>query len=101
MFTDSEGGAHRRSNLLRRHWHPMLARAGLPRFGFHVMRHTYASHALGAGVDARTVADQLGHRDASVTWDRYAKTVAAGRERLAAAWEAILATPVSEAGARG
>jgi integrase len=83
----------RRSNLIRRHWHPLLDGVGITRGGFHLLRHTYASHALGAGVDARTVADQLGHRDASVTWDRYAKTVAAGRERLAAAWEEILATP--------
>jgi integrase len=91
VFTDARGGPLRRSNLLRRHWHPLCDAAELPRFGFHALRHTYASHALGAGVDARTVADQLGHRDASVTWDRYSRTVAVGRERLAAAWESILA----------
>jgi len=91
VFTGERGGAPRRSNILRRHWHPLFERAKLPPAGFHVLRHTFASHALGAGVDARTVADQLGHRDPSVTWDRYAATVAVGRERLAAAWEEILA----------
>ena len=91
LFTGERGGPPRRSNILRRHWHPLFERAKLPPSGFHTLRHTFASHALGAGVDARTVADQLGHRDPSVTWDRYAATVAVGRERLAAAWEEILA----------
>jgi integrase len=94
VFMGERGGPPRRSNILRRHWHPLMERAKLPPCGFHICRHTFASHALGAGVDARTVADQLGHRDPSVTWDRYAATVAVGRERLAAAWEEILATGV-------
>ncbi len=101
VFTDGRGGPMRRSNLLRREWHPLLERAGLARCGFHVLRHTFTSHALGAGIDARTVADQLGHRDASVTWDRYAATVAIGRDRLAAAIDEILTpklTPKRESG---
>jgi integrase len=90
VFADALGRPFRRSNILRREWHPLLERSKLPRVGFHVLRHTFASHALGAGVDARTVADQLGHRDPSVTWDRYAKTVAVGRERLTAAVDELL-----------
>ena len=101
VFTNRRGGPMRRSNLMRREWHPLLERAGLARCGFHVLRHTFTSHALGAGIDARTVADQLGHRDASVTWDRYASTVAVGRDRLAAAVDEILTptlTPKRESG---
>jgi len=42
------------------------AEAGLEWVGFHHLRHYFASHAVMAGVDFRTVADWLGHRDGGV-----------------------------------
>ena len=46
-------------------------RAGLERLGPHVMRHTYASRLVMAGVDLRTVQELLGHKDIKQTM-RYA-----------------------------
>ena len=39
VFPNSEGGPLRKSNFLRRDWHPLLEAAGLPRMRFHVLRH--------------------------------------------------------------
>ena len=38
---------------------------------FHDLRHTFATHALTAGVDAKTLSDILGHTNASFTLDTY------------------------------
>ena len=48
-----------------------LKRAGLPRIRFHDLRHTFATHALTSGVDAKTLSGILGHTNASFTLDTY------------------------------
>ena len=49
----------------------VLKRAGLPRIRFHDLRHTFATHALTSGVDAKTLSGILGHTNASFTLDTY------------------------------
>ena len=49
----------------------LLAEAGLPRMRFHDLRHTFATHALTSGVDAKTLSGILGHTNASFTLDTY------------------------------
>ncbi|MBQ9719189.1 MAG: site-specific integrase [Oscillospiraceae bacterium] len=49
----------------------LLADAGLPSIRFHDLRHTFATHALASGVDAKTLAGILGHTNASFTLDTY------------------------------
>ena len=39
--------------------------------GFHDLRHTFATHALTSGVDAKTLSGILGHTNASFTLDTY------------------------------
>ena len=51
--------------------HRVLKRAGLPRVRFHDLRHTFATHALASGVDAKTLSGILGHTKASFTLDTY------------------------------
>ena len=50
----------------------LLAEAGLPDIRFHDLRHTFATHALAGGVDAKTLSGILGHTKASFTLDIYA-----------------------------
>ena len=50
----------------------ILKKAGLPDIRFHDLRHTFATHALANGVDPKTLADILGHTNASFTLDTYA-----------------------------
>ena len=53
------------------HMKRILKRAGLPAIRFHDLRHTFATHALASGVDAKTLAGILGHTNASFTLDTY------------------------------
>lgn len=48
----------------------MCRRAGLPRFGWHVFRHTFASHLVMRGVPLYYVQKLLGHSSATMT-ERY------------------------------
>ena len=49
----------------------ILREAGLPEIRFHDLRHTFATHALTSGVDAKTLSGILGHTSASFTLDTY------------------------------
>ena len=49
----------------------LLQEAGLPDIRFHDLRHTFATHALSSGVDAKTLSGILGHTKASFTLDTY------------------------------
>ncbi len=49
----------------------LLEKANLPSIRFHDLRHTFATHALTSGVDAKTLSGILGHTNASFTLDTY------------------------------
>jgi len=49
----------------------LLKQAELPDIRFHDLRHTFATHALASGVDAKTLSGILGHTNASFTLDTY------------------------------
>ena len=49
----------------------ILTAANLPGIRFHDLRHTFATHALASGVDAKTLSGILGHTKASFTLDTY------------------------------
>ena len=59
------------SNAAYRRMKTLLQRAGLPSIRFHDLRHTFATHALTSGVDAKTLSGILGHTNASFTLDTY------------------------------
>ena len=52
----------------------LLEENGLPGLRFHDLRHTFATHALANGVDAKTLSGILGHTKASFTIDTYTHT---------------------------
>ena len=49
----------------------VLEKNGLRPIRFHDLRHTFATHALTSGVDAKTLSGILGHTNASFTLDTY------------------------------
>lgn len=53
------------------HLKRLLRYAELPMIRFHDLRHTFATHALASGVDAKTLSGILGHTNASFTLDTY------------------------------
>ena len=58
-------------NAAYNHLKTLLQKAGLPSIRFHDLRHTFATHALDSGVDAKTLSGILGHTQASFTLDTY------------------------------
>ena len=56
--------AYRKLKLILKH-------AELPLIRFHDLRHTFATHAMKGGVDAKTLSGILGHTNASFTLDTY------------------------------
>ena len=60
-----------RPNAAYIHLKGLLKQAGLPSIRFHDLRHTFATHALASGVDAKTLSGILGHTQASFTLDTY------------------------------
>ena len=61
----------------------LLAQTGLPNIRFHDLRHTFSSHALASGVDAKTLSGILGHTKASFTVDTYTHTTGDMHRRAA------------------
>ncbi len=49
--------------------------AGLPAFRFHDLRRTYVSYRLAAGIDPKTVQDEVGHQDSRMTMDCYGRAL--------------------------
>jgi integrase len=74
VFPNVEGNFIYETNWKRRTFDPAAARAKLspPSLRVHDLRHTAASFAISAGATVKAVQQQLGHRSAMVTLDRYA-----------------------------
>ncbi|HZU05719.1 MAG TPA: site-specific integrase [Chloroflexota bacterium] len=71
VFTSTIGTPLEPRNVVR-HFHGLLAKAGLPRRSFHQLRHTAASLLLAQGVDIRVVQQVLGHSQIALTANLYA-----------------------------
>ena len=61
IFVNSSGNPLNERNLVQRNFQVILERAKLPRIRLYDLRHTAATLALGAGVPAKVVSEQLGH----------------------------------------
>lgn len=77
LFTTASGSPLNRNNVAKRGLDKAANVAGLngegvPKLGFHDLRHTYASHLIRAGVDPVRASRQLGHARPSITLDIYA-----------------------------
>ena len=61
----------------------ILNESNLPDIRFHDLRHTFATHALSNGVDAKTLSSILGHTKASFTVDTYTHTTSDMHQKAA------------------
>ena len=53
----------------------LLKRLHIPHKGFHSLRHTFATRALECGMDVKTLSEILGHKNPTVTLNRYAHSL--------------------------
>ena len=53
----------------------LLKKLGIAHKGFHSLRHTFATRALECGMDVKTLSELLGHKNATVTLNRYAHSL--------------------------
>lgn len=79
-----------RPELVTRRWERIRGTAGLAMVRVHDLRHYVATELLTAGIDARTVANRLGHARTSTTLDRYWAWVPAGDRDAARYLELLL-----------
>jgi integrase len=69
LFTNRNGRPLSANKLREKQLHPLLNRLGIPRGGFHSIRHGVASALLADGVTPAVVQRQLRHSDARISWD--------------------------------
>jgi integrase len=72
VFTDEDGQPLHRNRFNEQIWAPAREAAGLPEVTQHDLRHFYASALIRAGLNAKVVAERLGHADPAMTWRVYA-----------------------------
>lgn len=53
----------------------ILKKLNIPHRGFHSLRHTFATRALECGMDVKTLSEILGHKNPTVTLNRYAHSL--------------------------
>ena len=77
------------SNLLIRSFHPLLAKANLPRVRFHDLRHTAASLLLDQGIHPKIVSEMLGHSSVGITLDLYSHVTPSMQHQAADAIDSL------------
>ena len=71
VFPSKAGTVLDPSNLFHYHFLPCLEHAGLRRFRFHDLRHTFGSLLIQDGASLAYVRDQMGHSSIQITVDVY------------------------------
>ena len=59
----------------QRSFSALLKKLNIPHRGFHSLRHTFATRALECGMDVKTLSEILGHKNPTVTLNRYAHSL--------------------------
>jgi|SRR5215213_10108148 len=75
VFPTTTGTTMSGTNLLGRHFKPLLKRAELPDIRLHDLRHTCATILLMAGKHPKFVQELLGHASISITLDIYSHVI--------------------------
>jgi integrase len=75
LFVNRDGRPFSANKLREKQLHPLLTKLGIPRGGFHSMRHGAASSLLADGATPAVVQKQLRHSDPRITLGVYAHVV--------------------------
>ena len=66
----------------QRSFSTMLKKLNIPHRGFHALRHTFATRALECGMDVKTLSEILGHKNPTVTLNRYAHSFMEHKKKM-------------------
>ena len=59
----------------QRNFASLLKKLHIAHRGFHALRHTFATRAIECGMDVKTLSEILGHKNATITLNRYAHSL--------------------------
>jgi integrase len=90
VFCSTSGRAMSQNNLRRRHFAPILKRAGLVGITPHTLRHTSTSLGVAAGLQPKVLSERLGHTTTKLTMDTYSHLMPGSGAAAAAAIEELL-----------
>ncbi|MBE6601346.1 MAG: site-specific integrase [Ruminococcaceae bacterium] len=71
----SNGSTPMSTRSYQRSFASILQKLNIQHRGFHSLRHTFATRALECGMDVKTLAEILGHKNPTVTLNRYAHSL--------------------------
>ena len=74
-FVVSANGKSVSVRSYQRSFELLLKKLKIPHKGFHSLRHTFAARALECGMDVKTLSEILGHKNPTVTLNRYAHSL--------------------------
>lgn len=60
----------------------LLKKINIPHKTFHSLRHTFATRALECGMDVKTLSEILGHKNASITLNRYVHSLMEHKQEM-------------------
>lgn len=52
-------------------FHRLLDMADIPKYNFHILRHTFATNCVDSGADIKSLSELLGHSSVNITLNRY------------------------------
>jgi len=90
VFPNTLGTPMDYTNLVPRHFKPLLKKASLPNVRFHDLRHTCATLLFTRGVHPKIVSEMLGHSSVSITLDVYSHVIPGLGDAAAKAMEDAL-----------
>lgn len=53
----------------------LTEKVGVRKLNFHSIRHSFATRAIECGMDIKTLSEIMGHKNASITLNRYAHSM--------------------------
>jgi integrase len=91
VFATTDGGPLMPQNLFRRHYRPILRRAGLPEsIRLYDLRHSCATLLLAANENPKVVSERLGHASITLTLDTYSHVLPSMQHAASEKLERIL-----------
>lgn len=90
VFAAGNGEPLSNTNILNRHFKPLLKKAGLPDIRLYDLRHTCATLLLSAGENPKVVSERLGHSTITLTLDVYTHVLPDMQQGAADKLESIL-----------